>query len=156
MICDLRFLGHRRLGQMDHGGPGRENDFVVGYVRSVAGRPGVSYCVSHCIPESRFSRKFSNGNLCFLSQFQRYQPIRGCFLAKSPFHLALTGPTVQPSDGLKPLSFPLSSASWKADYFFVWIFPRWDLEKLQHNRVNILDLKILQLFFKNRGEVLGF
>ena len=27
----------------------------------------------------------------------------------------------------------------------------WDLEKLQHTRVNILDLKILQVFFKNRG-----
>jgi hypothetical protein len=27
-------------------------------------------------------------------------------------------------------------------------------EKLQHTRVNILDLKILQVFFKNRGEIL--
>ena len=70
--------------------------------------------------------------------------------------LALTGPTGQPSDRLKPLSFLLSSASWKADYYFVWIFPPWDLEKLQHTRVNILDLKILQVFFKNRGEILVF
>ena len=29
-------------------------------------------------------------------------------------------------------------------------------EKLQHTRVNILDLKILQVFFKNRGEILVF
>ena len=70
--------------------------------------------------------------------------------------LALTGPTGQPSDRLKPLSFLLSWASWKADYLFVWIFPPWDLKKLQHTRVNILDLKILQVFFKNRGEILVF
>ena len=74
----------------------------------------------------------------------------------NPPKLALTGPTGQPSDGPKPLSFLLSSASWKTDYFFVWIFPPWDLEKLQYTRVNILDLKILQVFFKNRGEILGF
>ena len=77
-------------------------------------------------------------------------------LTETRSELALTGPTGQPSDGLKPLSFLLSSASWKADYFFVWIFPPWDLEKLQHTRVNILDLKILQVFFKNRGEILVF
>ena len=29
-------------------------------------------------------------------------------------------------------------------------------EKLQHTRVNILDLKILQVFFKNREEILVF
>ena len=40
--------------------------------------------------------------------------------------------------------------------FFVWIFPPWDLKKLQHTRVNILDLKILQVFFKNRGEIFIF
>ena len=70
--------------------------------------------------------------------------------------LALTGPTGQPSTRLKPLSFLLSSVSWKTDYFFVWIFPPWDLEKLQHTRVNILDLKILLVFFKNRGENFSF
>ena len=70
--------------------------------------------------------------------------------------LALTGPNVQPSDGPKPLSFLLSSASRRADYFIVWIFPPWDLKKLQYTRVNILDLKILQVFFKNRGEILVF
>ena len=70
--------------------------------------------------------------------------------------VALTGPTGQPSDGLKPLSFLLSSASWKADYFLVWIFPPWDLEKLQHTRVSIFDLKFLQVFFKYRGEILVF
>ena len=70
--------------------------------------------------------------------------------------VALTGSTGQPSTRLKPLSFLLSSVSWKTDYFFVWIFPPWDLEKLQHTRVNILDLKILQVFFKNRGEILVF
>ena len=70
--------------------------------------------------------------------------------------VALTGPAGQPSDGPKPLSFLLFSVSWKADYFFVWIFPPWDLEKLQYTRVNILDLKILQVFFKNRGEILVF
>ena len=61
---------------------------------------------------------------------------------REKLRVALTGPTVQPSDGMKPLSFILSSAS--------------DLKKLQHTRVNIFDLKILQVFFINRGEILVF
>ena len=78
------------------------------------------------------------------------------FMKTNSFTLALTGPTGQPSDGPKPLSFLLFSVSWKADYYFFWIFPPWDLEKLQYTRVNILDLKFLQVFFKNRGDILVF
>ena len=38
---------------------------------------------------------------------------------KGASQVALTGPNVQPSDGPKPLSFLLSSASRRADYFIV-------------------------------------
>ena len=71
-----------------------------------------------------------------------------CYLHSFKWNIALTGPTGQPSDRLKPLSFLLFSTSWKTDCIFVWIFPPWDLEKLQYTRVNILDLKFLQVFFK--------
>ena len=102
-------------------------------------------------------KKYENPTL--LPTLKRDQPYFHKLLqwnTKNGAHLALTGSTGQPSTRLKPLSFLLSSVSWKTDYFFVWIFPPWDLEKLQHTRVNILDLKILQVFFKNRGEILVF
>ena len=57
----------------------------------------------------------------------------------------------QLSDGFLSAFSHQPKKSW-----FPWKPPPWDLGKLQHTRVNILDFKILQVFFKNRGELLVF
>ena len=54
------------------------------------------------------------------------------------------------------LSFFLQPAEKLIIFWFEFSLPGWDLEKLQHTRVNIFDLKFLQVFFKNRGEILVF
>ena len=46
------------------------------------------------------------------------------------FSVALTGPTGQPSDRPKPLSFLLFSVSWKAGYYFFLNFPSLGLRKI--------------------------
>ena len=62
-------------------------------------------------------------------------------------------PTIRPGWSLC-LSFFLQPTEKLIIFLFEFSLPgTW---KLQYTRVNILDLKILQVFFKNRGEILVF